>query len=97
MLTALNLKKIQLKVNRKVILMSTEHESDNYRYDRSWVEIEEMLDRAERKMNFHETESHLADTQTDKVYHIRNFKALQGVSKALRWVLGDVRIDDPLE
>lgn len=89
----------QGKLNNEmvVILMSTENENDNYRYDRSWVEIEEMLDRAERKMNFHETESHLADTQTDKVYHIRNFKALQGVSKALRWVLGDVRIDDPLE
>ena len=56
-----------------------------------------MLDRAERKMNYHETESHLAESQQDKMYHIRNFKALQGVTKSLRWVLGDVRIDDPLE
>ncbi len=77
--------------------MNTEYESEHYRYDRTWAEIEEMLDKAERKMNFHETESHLANTQTDKVYHIRNFKALQGVAKALRWVLGDIRIDDPLD
>ncbi len=77
--------------------MSSEHANDIFRYDRTWAEIEDMLDRAERKMNFHETQSHLADTQNDKVYHIRNFKALQGVSKALRWVLGDFRIDDPLE
>ena len=48
-------------------------------------------------MNYHETESHLAKSQQDKMYHIRNFKALQGVTKSLRWVLGDVRIDDPLE
>ena len=77
--------------------MSKEHDNEHFLYDRTWVEIEEMLDREERKMNYHETESHLANSQQDKMYHIRNFKALQGVTKSLRWVLGDVRIDDPLE
>ena len=77
--------------------MTKEQDNQHFLYDRSWVEIEEMLDRAERKFNYHEQESHLANSQQDKMYHIRNFKALQGVTKSLRWVLGDVRIDDPLE
>ena len=50
--------------------MTKEHDNEHFLYDRSWVEIEEMLDRAERKMNYHETESHLAKSQQDKMYHI---------------------------
>ena len=32
-----------------------------------------------------------------KVRHAANFKALEGVVKTLRWVLGDKDIDHPLE
>ena len=77
--------------------MSDHQDSDLFAYDKSWGEIEDMLDRAERKMNFHESEAHASIIKNDKVYHIRNYKALQGVVKALRWVLGDMKITDPLE
>ena len=77
--------------------MSDHQDSEHFSYDRSWGEIEDMLDRAERKMNFHETEAHSAIRKLDKVYHVRNYKALQGVVQALRWVLGDINIKDPLE
>ena len=56
-----------------------------------------MLNKAELKMNQHETLAHASVKKEDKVYHISNYKALQGVVKALRWVLGDIKIKDPLE
>jgi len=33
----------------------------------------------------------------ERIYHMRNYKALEGVVKALRWTLGDKHIDHPLE
>ena len=77
--------------------MSDHQDSEHFNYDRSWGEIEDMLNNAELKMNHHETQVHASLRKEDKVYHIRNFKALQGVVKALRWVLGDIKIKDPLE
>ena len=58
----------------------------------------DMLDKAERLKNKHSIsmgENNL-DTKT-RMFHARNFKALEGVCKTLRWVLGDVKIDHPLE
>ena len=77
--------------------MSDHQDSEHFNYDRSWGEIEDMLNNAELKMNHHETQVHASLRKEDKVYHIRNFKALQGVVKALRWVIGDIKIKDPLE
>ena len=77
--------------------LSDHQDSDLFSYDRSWGEIEDMLDRAERKMNFHETQAHASLKPENKIFHMRNFKALQGVVKALLWVLGDIKVDDPLE
>ena len=77
--------------------LSDHQDSDLFTYDRSWGEIEEMLNRAELKMNHHKTQVHASLRKEEKVYHIRNFKALQGVIQALRWVLGDIKIKDPLE
>ena len=76
----------------------SDHQDTNlFTYDRSWGEIEEMLNKAELIMNWHETQAHSSLQQKDKIYHMRNFKALQGVVKSLRWVLGDIKIKDPLE
>ena len=67
-----------------------------YTYNRTWEEIEEMLNKAEEWQNYHHTEGLYANNKSDKIYHARNYKALQGVVKTLKWVLGDKDIDHPL-
>ncbi len=69
----------------------------NYTYNRSWEEIEDMLNLAEQEQNYHHTEGLSSIDREDKIYHARNYKALQGVVKTLRWVLGDKLIEHPLE
>ena len=69
-------------------------------YDRTWEEIEAMLGRAERKMNewkgwFEECRQR-GDREGMKD-SVRNYKALEGVIKTLKWTLGDVSVDTPLE
>jgi len=32
-----------------------------------------------------------------RIYHMRQYKGLEGVVKSLRWVLGDKNIEHPLE
>ena len=69
-------------------------------YDRTWEEIEAMLGRAERKMTdwkgWVEECRQLGDREGRKDA-VRNYKALEGVIKTLKWTLGDVSIDTPLE
>ena len=69
-------------------------------YDRTWEEIEAMLGRAERKMTdwkgWFEDCRQLGDREGMKDA-VRNYKALEGVFKTLKWTLGDVSIDTPLE
>lgn len=82
-----------------VKVLSDHQDSDHFTYQHSWEEIEEMLDKAERKMNtwrniFYEAESR--GNKKIKKDAARNKKALEGVVKTLRWVLGDIRIKDPL-
>ena len=69
-------------------------------YDRTWEEIEAMLGRSERKMNewkgwFEECRQR-GDREGMKDA-VRNYKALEGVIKTLKWTLGDVSVDTPLE
>lgn len=76
--------------------MNDHQDSEHFSYERTWEEIEEMLDKAERKQNKHITA--MQSCPKDKrMYHMRNYKALEGVVKALRWVLGDLNIKHPLE
>ena len=78
--------------------LSDHQDSEHFTYDRSWDDIESMLDRAERKLNYHRIEMDKFRTKSRKwVEHARNFKALQGVVKTLRWTLGDKNIAHPLE
>ena len=67
-----------------------------FKYNRTWVEIEDMLDKAERKQNLHYTKMQKS-SKKERIYHMRNYKALEGVVKSLRWVLGDKDIEHPLE
>jgi hypothetical protein len=68
-------------------------------YDRTWVEIEDMLDDAKAKraqwVRFYEHAKKIGDTESMKDA-ARNTKALEGVEKTLRWVLGESGIRDPL-
>ena len=68
-----------------------------FTYDRSWEQIEAMLDKAERKQNFHSVEMSKEFPKKERIFHMRQFKALEGVIKSLRWVLGDKNIEHPLE
>ena len=69
-------------------------------YDRSWEEIEEMLELAEERAAewrawFEECKS---DGDRDGMKEAaRNYKALEGVVKTLRWVLGEIGVDHPLD
>ena len=78
--------------------MSDHQDTDSFSYSRSWDEIEIMLDKAERKLNFHRIKMDNHPQKSKKWFeHARNFKALQGVVKTLRWTLGDKNITHPLD
>ena len=79
--------------------MSDHQDTNHFTYSHSWAGIESMLDRAERKMNTWISVFYEAERRSDKKIMkdaARNKKALEGVIKTLRWVLGDIRIEDPL-
>ena len=77
--------------------MSDHQDSENFTYNRTWEEIEAMLDQAERQQNWHYNEIHTTNSKKKRIAHMRNYKALEGVIKALRWCLGDLRVQHPLE
>ena len=69
-------------------------------YDRTWEEIEGMLDDAVFKQrnwrNIYESAQRKGDRDTMKDA-ARNHKALEGVIKTLRWTLGEQGVTTPLE
>lgn len=67
-----------------------------FTYDRTWESIENMLERAEKKQNKHYMAMQ-GCKKSERMFHMRNYKALEGVVKSLRWVLGDKDIEHPLE
>ena len=69
----------------------------HFTYERDWEQIENMLDKAERKQNFHSIEMSKNLPKKERIFHMRQFKALEGVIKSLRWVLGDKDVNHPLE
>ena len=78
--------------------MSDHQDSEVFSYGRTWSEIEVMLDKAERKKNYHLVQMELFPKKSKKwMEHARNFKALEGVVKTLRWTLGDKNVLHPLE
>ena len=68
-------------------------------YDRTWVEIEDMLEDAKARraqwVRFYEHAKRNRDKDSMKDA-ARNATALEGVEKTLRWVLGESGIRDPL-
>lgn len=68
-------------------------------YDRTWEEIEAMLNRAESVKNNWQCEFERARSARDRDAMkdaARNYKALEGVVKTLRWTLGERGVVDPL-
>ena len=83
--------------------MNDHQDSEHFSYTRTWEEIENMLNEAERTLNFHQLK--MLEHRPSKgrspskmwTFHARNFKALQGGVKTLRWCLGDKDIRHPLD
>tara|TARA_Y100000004_G_scaffold174355_1_gene213006 strand:+ start:308 stop:556 length:249 start_codon:yes stop_codon:yes gene_type:complete len=72
--------------------MNDHQDSENFAYDKDWNDILDMLDAAEREQNKHFMLMQRAKSKKLKIKHMRNYKALQGVINALRWVLGDLHV-----
>ncbi len=61
-----------------------------FTYERTWVEIETLLEQVERELARRKEASFDRDLSTkERAHHMRNYKGLQGATYALRWVLGD--------
>lgn len=76
--------------------MNDHQDSEHFKGLRREEVILSMLDKAERKQNMHYTKMQVSKKK-ERIFHMRNYKALEGVVKALRWTLGDMSIDHPLE
>tara|TARA_R110002051_G_C8721653_1_gene496794 strand:- start:1685 stop:1912 length:228 start_codon:yes stop_codon:yes gene_type:complete len=74
-----------------------DNDNRHFSYNRTWEQIENMLDKAERKQNQHYSKMQKTKNKKERLYHMKNYKALEGVIKALRWTLGDKDIEHPLE
>ena len=80
-------------------MLSDHQDTEHFAYDKTWTEIEKMLDVAEKVQNKWVTQYYEAQMSRDKEsmrLAARNKKALEGVIKTLRWVLGDKNIKHPL-
>ena len=81
-------------------MLSDHQDSEHFSYERTWEEIELMLEKAETVRNNWEFNFYKHKEMGDKKYAIkclRNMKALEGVIKTLRWCLGDIKIEHPLD
>ena len=92
-------KGINTQPKGRILSTMVQNESPERSYDRTWAEIEAMLDQAEVKMKewkaWYET-CKSEDDQKGMKEAARNHKALQGVVKTLKWTLGERGISDPL-
>ena len=77
--------------------INMDNDKEHFTYNRTWEQIEDMLDQAERKQNQHYIKMQKTKSKKDRLHHMKNYKALEGVIKALRWTLGDKNIKHPLE
>ncbi len=68
---------------------------NNFTYDMSWQDIEDKLNECIKKRNFH-FETLKKCPKSMRLYHMRQYKGLEGAITALKWVLGDERYE-PLE
>ena len=80
--------------------MSGDAGSPNRSYNRTWEEIEKMLEEAENRLvqwkEWYEQCRKTGDLDGMKE-SARTHKALQGVVKTLKWTLGEEGVETPLE
>jgi len=76
--------------------MNDHQDSESFMGVRDEKVILTMLDKAERKQNMHFINMQRGKKK-ERIFHMRNYKALEGVVKSLRWALGDKNIEHPLE
>ena len=70
--------------------MYTGENNMTFTYNRTWEQIHDLLEKAEKKQNWHFMMMQRKDTPKDeKIMHMRNYKGLEGVINALRWTLGE--------
>jgi len=80
-------------------ILSDHQDSNYFTYSRNWIDIESMLDKAERLQNIWVIKLEKYKSKKNKqqmIKCVRNIKALEGVIKTLRWTLGDKDIPHPL-
>ena len=79
--------------------MSSTDEGPHRTYERTWADIETMLEAAETQQHewkdWFERGREAGDREGMKDA-ARNHKALEGVIKTLRWTLGEVGVSSPL-
>ena len=71
--------------------MSDHQDSESFAYDKTWEQIENLLDEAEREQNRRWTAFQTCPKPL-RQSHWNNYKGLEGVINSLRWVLGDLRM-----
>ena len=87
-------------VHRVEMLSMSSDANPRRSYDRSWKEIEEMLQRAETKRQEWKSwfeECRKNEDRDGMKEAARNHKALDGVVKTLKWTLGEEGIPNPLD
>ena len=72
--------------------MNDHQDSENFSYNRSLEEIEQMLYLAEREQNMCYMQMQKCKKK-DRMYWMRKYKGLEGVINGLRWVLGDLKVN----
>lgn len=69
-------------------------EMPDFTYDRTWEQIESMLDECNAKQERHLNALSAGNlSRADKMHHMRQYKGLEGAIATLRWVLGDPHAD----
>ena len=68
--------------------MNETRDSEHFSYNRSWDDIEQMLYEAEQEQNIHYMNMRKGDRQ-HRVYHMRNYKGLEGVIAMGEWCMGN--------
>ena len=85
---------------RQIVHMSSVEDTPYRSYNRTWEEIEKMLEEAQKRLvqwkDWYEQCRKTGDLDGMKE-SARSHKALQGVVKTLKWTLGEEGIDTPLE
>ena len=71
--------------------MNDHQDSEHFAYDKTWEQIEELLNEAELEQNKRWTAFQNCPKPL-RMQHWNNYKGLEGVINTLRWVLGDLKM-----